>query len=325
MRILVVRLSALGDVVTGLHVLATLRARFSSAHIGWLVEDRFASLLRGHPQIDSLHVYERKRLRLPWNWWRIPGFVHDLRRERYDLALDLQGNLKSGVLARLAGAGRCVGLDRPLSREGNHLLVRERVPPPDGHRIDAYHRLVDHVFGNGVTAPAVLPADPEPHRAVVLHPGTSAFGAFKRWPLESYAALGDRLAAAGHGPILLTAGPGERPQADEVVTRMQTGARLVEPPGLPALRDVLAGARLVVAGDTGPAQIAAVLGVPTVVLFGPKDPRVLAPVGPHVRTVRTGVPCSPCTLRFCPAPVCMTEMSVDQVAENALDMLAEEG
>jgi ADP-heptose:LPS heptosyltransferase len=324
-RILLVRLSALGDVVTGLHVLSTLRARFCSAHIGWLVEDRFASLLLDHPQIDSLHVYERKRDRLPWNWWRIPGFVRRLRRERYDLALDLQGNLKSGVLARLSGAGRCVGLDRPLSREGNHLLVRERVPPPDGHRVDAYHRLVDHVLGNGVTAAAVLPAEPEPHGGVVLHPGTSAFGAFKRWPLESYAALGDRLAAAGRGPILLTAGPGERPQADEVRRRMKSEARLVEPPGLPALRNVLAGARLVVAGDTGPAHIAAALGVPTAVLFGPKDPRVLAPVGPRVRTVRTGVRCSPCTLRFCPAPVCMSEMSVDLVAVCALEMLAEEG
>jgi len=324
-RILLVRLSALGDVVTGLHVLSTLRARFCSAHIGWLVEDRFASLLLGHPQIDSLHVYERKRDRLPWNWWRIPGFVRRLRRERFDIALDLQGNLKSGVLARLSGAGRCVGLDRPLSREGNHLLIRERVPPPDGHRVDAYQRLVDHVFGNGVTAPALLPAVPEPHRAVVLHPGTSAFGAFKRWPLESYAALGDHLAAAGRGPVLLTAGPGERPQADEVARRMRTAATIVEPPGLRALANVLAGARLVVAGDTGPAHIAAVLGVPTVALFGPKDPGVLAPVGPRVRTVRTGIRCSPCTLRFCPDPVCMTEMSVELVAGQALEMLAEEG
>jgi lipopolysaccharide heptosyltransferase I len=324
-RILLVRLSALGDVVTGLHVLSTLKARFCSAHIGWLVEDRFASLLKDHPQIDSVHVYERKRVRLPWNWWRIPGFVRRLRRERYDIALDLQGNLKSGVLARLAGAGRCVGLDRPLSREGNHLLIRERVPPPDGHRVDAYHRLVDEVLGSGVTAPAILPAEPERHEGVVLHPGTSGFGAFKRWPLASYAALGDRLATAGAGPILLTAGPGERPQADEVRRQMKNGARLVEPAGLPALRDVLAGARLVVAGDTGPAHVAAALGVPTVVLFGPKDPRVLAPVGPRVRTVRTGVRCSPCTLRFCPAPVCMTEMSVDLVAECALEMLAEAG
>lgn len=325
MRILLVRLSALGDVVTGLHVLSTLRARFCSAHIGWLIEDRFAGLLEDHPQIDALHVYERKRVRLPWNWWRIPAFVRRLRRERYDFALDLQGNLKSGVLARLAGARRCVGLDRPLSREGNHLLVRERVPPPDGHRVDAYHRLVDRVLGDGVTAPAVLPADPEPHRGVVLHPGTSGFGAFKRWPTASYAALGDRLAATLGGPILLTAGPGERPQADEVRRQMTAEARLVEPPGLAALRNVLAGARLVVAGDTGPAHVAAALGVPTVALFGPKDPRVLAPVGPHVRTVRTGVRCSPCTLRFCPAPVCMTELTVDLVAESALAMLAEAG
>ena len=319
MRLLLVRLSALGDVAMALHVLSTVRARRPDARVGWLVEDRFAGLLEGHPQIDALHVYERRRARVPWALVR---FARELRRERYDLALDLQGNLKSGFLARLAGARRTVGLDAPLAREGNRFLVRERVRPPEGHRLDAYLALVDAVLGPGATAPAMLPAGGERHGSIVLHPGVSRFGAFKRWPAEKFAELADRLASRLGAPVILTAGPGERPDADDVRTRMRHEARIVEPRGLRPLADLLRGARLFVASDTGPAHIAAALGVPTLTLFGPKDPGILSPRGPRARAVRAGVRCSPCALRSCPDPVCMTTLPVDLVERDALDLLA---
>ncbi len=324
MRILIVRLSALGDVALSLHVLTTLRARFPSAQIGWLVEDRFAPLLRGLVELDSIHIYARKGLRFPWNWWRLPIFLRSVRRERYDVALDLQGNMKSGVLTALCGAKRKVGLGGALSREGNHLLVRERVAPPDTpHRLDAYLALVNHVFDDGPHTLAQLAADAPHHGAVVLHSGTSAFGAFKRWPSKRFAELADRLATRLSAPIWLTAGPGEQTQVEEVVAAMSQPARIVSPPDLTALVEVLAGARLVVAGDTGPAHLAAATGVPTVVLFGPKDPAVHAPRGAHVVTVRNGVRCSPCTLRVCPAPICMTELAVNPVEAAALRCVGE--
>lgn len=312
-----VRLSALGDVVAALHVLSTIRARIGSAFVGWLVEDRFAPLLRGHPQLDALHVYERRGFR----WLRLPALALALRRARYDLALDLQGNLKSGLLTRLSGAARRMGLAPPLSREGNRLLVRDLVAAPAGHRLDAYLALLDAALGPGPAAPALLPARPGDHGAVVLHAGTSRFGAFKRWPPERFAELGDLLAERLGAPVVLTAGPGERADADAVRGRMRREAAVAEPPGLGALVDLLAGARLVVAGDTGPAHLAAAAGVPTVVLFGPKDPAVMAPRGPRVRALRAGVRCSPCALRFCPDPVCMTRLEVGDVARAALDLL----
>jgi ADP-heptose:LPS heptosyltransferase len=314
-RLLLVRLSALGDVALSLHVLAAARARLPEAKIGWLVEDRFAPLLEGHPQLDRLHVYERRRAPFPWR------LVTGLRRERYDIALDLQGNLKSGLLARLAGARRTVGLDAPLAREGNRLLVRERVPPRPGHRLAAYLGLVDAALGPGPDPPGSLPADGEAHGAIVLHPGASRFGAFKRWPVASFAELGDRLGRRLGARVLLTAGPGERADADDVRRRMTHPAEVVEPEGLRLLADLIRGARLFVAADTGPAHIAAVLGVPTLTLFGPKDPRALAPVGPRARAVRAGVRCSPCALRFCPDPVCMTTLPVDLVERSALELL----
>jgi len=319
MRILLVRLSALGDVVTGLHPLSSLRTRYPEGRIGWLVEDRFAALLEGHPQLDRLHVYERGKYRRG-RLWALVRLLRGLRRERYDVALDLQGNLKSGVLTRLSGARRTLGLAPPLSREGNRLFLRELVTPPEGHRVDAYRRLVDAAFGPGPHAPPVLPASGGAPGAVVLHPGTSRFGAFKQWPLPHFAELGRRLAARLGAPVVVTAGPGEGSQAAEVARAIE-GARVAEPAGLRALADLLGGARLVVACDTGPAHIAATLGVPTLTLFGPKDPRHAAPVGPRARAVRKGVRCSPCALRYCPDPVCMTTLGVDEVEREALRLL----
>jgi ADP-heptose:LPS heptosyltransferase len=318
-RILLVRLSALGDVAMALHALSAVRAREPEARVGWLVEDRFQGLLEGHPQLDILHVYERRRSRVPWVF---AGFVRAPRRERYDIALDLQGNLTSGILARFAGARRTVGFLPPLSREGNGLFVRERVTPPEGHRLGALLALVDAALGPGPTPPGTLPVRGEPHGSIVLHPGVSRFGAFKRWPAASFAELGDRLAQRLGSPVILTAGPGERGDAEEVRTRMRHGAAIAEPAGLRALAELLAGARLFVASDTGPSHVAAVLGVPTLTLFGPKDPGLHAPRGPRARAVRAGVRCSPCALRSCPDPVCMTTLPVDLVERSALELLA---
>jgi len=316
-RILLVRLSALGDVVTGLHVLATLRVRQPEAYVGWLVEDRFAGLLEGHPQLDALHVYPRRSgvlrggLRLTLS----------LRRHRYETALDLQGNLKSGVLARLSGARRVVGLDGRHSREGNRLFVRDRVAAGPGHRNDAYWTLLDAVIGPGPRLLATLPAAAPPHGRIVFHPGVSRWLPFKRWPASSFAALGDRLATRLGTEVLVSSGPADREEANAVVGAMRTPARLADEPGLPALVRLLAGARLVVAADTGPAHLAAASGVPTVVLFGPTDPAVAAPLGPRVRSLRAGVRCSPCELRSCPDTVCMSGISVDAVESAALELL----
>jgi len=325
LRILVVRLSALGDVVIGLHVLSTLRARVGSAHIGWLIEDRFAPLLEGHPQIDTLHVYDRRLLGRRGGWRRLWALVRALRKERYDLVLDLQGNLKSGLLSRLSGAPRRVGLAVPLSSEGNRHFMTESIAAAPGHRIDGYRDVLDQLFGGGDSVPATLPAEPDGHDSVLLHPAVSGFGEFKRWPAQHFAELADRLSAALERPVILTVGPGERSQAEAVREQMSAEASIVEPPSLKALVNTLAGARVVVAADTGPAHLAAATGVPTVTLYGPKDPAVLAPLGPRTRAVRAGVRCSPCSLRSCPDPICMSELSVDQVEAVALELLGECG
>jgi len=274
-----------------------------------------APLIADHPQIDDLHIYARPPLRQAWHC------IREIRKQRYDLVLDLQGNLKSGLLARFCGAERCMGVGGSLSREGNHLFVRERVDPVPGNRVESYWALVDAALGPGPHEYGFLPAKPEPHGGVVLHPGVSGFGAIKKWPAESFAALGDRLHARLGAKVLITAGPGEREQAAAVREAMRAESRLVEPASLQALTNVLAGARLVVAGDTGPAHIAAATEVPTLSLFGPTDAGFTSAYGPTVGTVSAGVRCSPCKLRSCPDIICMRELSVDRVEARALELL----
>jgi lipopolysaccharide heptosyltransferase I len=355
LRILFVRLSALGDILFALPVFTRLRQAMPEAHITWLVDDRAASLLRGHPDIDELLVFPRKAwseaVRHPLKW---SGLARDarafLRRLRggHDIALDVQGNLKSGILTYLSRATRRIGFARRSCREGNWLFTNEHVDPPreKRHRLErdlsllsaldmepsfcaprfpiesenpAVDRLLKSAFPgrNGKAAGRPL---------IVLHPGTSHFGEFKRWPSDRYGATAHALARSTPCDILVTWGPDEEDLADAVVETSR-GAAVKSPPtgSLRQLAALLARADLLVAADTGPLHIAALLGIPVVALFGPKDPDIYAPVPvlAPVAVVRAGVPCSPCKLRKCDLRICMTEIEPEWVVAAALRLLEE--
>jgi heptosyltransferase I len=326
-RVLLTRLSALGDVVHCLPALAAVRAALPDAEIGWLVEDRHAEILAGHPQIDRLFVFHRRDGAV--------GAAIDVRRElrawRPDVAVDLQGNLRSAVLTWLSGAPRRIGLPRGEAREGAHRFATETVPPgpPREHRVDRALRLVAAL---GATSPAtpvppVIRADAvaavrgalaamrvAPGAYALLVPGTSDFGAFKRWPPARFGALASRIAAERGLPSLVAFGPGQRNLALLAVAASEGHARLApETAGLQQLLALLADAALVVGADSGPVALADAIGVPTVALFGPKDPLVYAPRAPRTRVVWKRVYCSPCRLRRCDDPICMTTMEVDEV------------
>lgn len=329
-RVLVIRLSALGDVLFALETVAALKNARPDVIVDFLVEDRFASLLQGHPQLATVHVYPRKTK------WRIPGHLLRLRRTRYDAVLDLHGIQKSALQVLCLRADRKLGFEAPGSREGSAFAYSEKiaVPEPLPHRADLGYLLLERL---GIRAPRTRPVLPVvappprlfaglPRPLVLLHPGTSAFAEFKRWPVERFGELAQRLCERGYG-VAVSYGPGEQ-QLAEAVQEVEPRARAVDGRAL-SLRG-LAGAMqqvdLVVAADTGPLHIAAAVGARCVALFGPKEvtrygPRAFDGNGHEV--LFADVPCRPCKRRDCVTPQCVLGLGVDRVEQAVLRALPE--
>lgn len=325
---LLIRLSALGDVLFALETVAALKNARPDLHLEFLVEDRFAELLRDHPQLDRVHVYPRKRkLAILPSLWR-------LRRERFDLVLDLHGIQKSALHVRFARSRCKVGYAAPGAREGSHRAYHHAIalPEPLPHRAEMGYSLLAALGIDAARArpqlatvtppPALLAGLPRP--LVVLHPGTSSFAPFKRWPAERFAQLAQRLAARGLG-VAVSCGPGEQALAAPIAAA-EPMARLIDGQslGLRGTAGVLAAADLVVAADTGPLHIAAATGTRVVALFGPKDERRYGPRaydGRAHEVLSAEVPCRPCTRRDCASPQCVLGLDVDTVEAAVLRAL----
>jgi ADP-heptose:LPS heptosyltransferase len=328
-RVLMIRLSALGDVLFALETVAALKQARSDVRIDFLVEDRFAGLLAGHPQIERVLVYPRRQK------FRIPGSLLRLCRTRYDAVLDLHGILKSALHVAFARSPRKLGFAPPGSREGAHWFYRTavRLPEPLPHRAERGAFLLRALGIEAQPAAPVL-AWPRPsvdpwagagRPRIVLHPGTSAFAKFKRWPAERFGVLAARLLGRGLC-VAVSFGPGERELAD-IVCRAAPGVRTIDGAalGLDGLGAALQQADLVVAADTGPLHLAAAAGVPVVALFGPKDPDLYGPrahgdARHHV--LFADVPCRPCRRRDCASPQCVLGLEVDAVEQAVLQALA---
>jgi len=343
-RILCIRLSGLGDVVHTLPALSLLRKHRPLAHITWIVEDRFAGLLAGHPFIDELIAVPRtlwgRSLRNPLRWSGVLPEMADLalelRRRHFDVSIDFQSSIKSAWLVAAAGARSRVGFAPPVAREFAHLAANRfvRVPARGCHRIERALALLAPLGIPTRFEPAVLPCGDEhagtvdrlcaelPRPLVVMHPGSSEFAAFKRWEPERYAQVARRLMAERGAGVLVTWGPGEEALALRLVGA--TGHKAVMAPRLTHLQQltrVLSQADLFIGGDTGPMHMASALGRPVVALFGPKDETQTGPYYGRAEVVTAPVSCRPCTRRRCPEPRCMAEISVEQVLAAALRVL----
>jgi lipopolysaccharide heptosyltransferase I len=299
-RILIIRPSALGDVCRSVHVAASLRAAFPDAHIAWLVQRGFEDAVRAHPAVDEVLPFARREMARPWrprSGRALRAFVADLRRRRFDLVVDAQGLARSGLIALATGARTRIGFAG--AREGAWLAYNRRVAAPaDGHAVDRMLALAVAAGGRAsVDLRLFVPAEdaawwererpwrsPSERPVVVLAP--TARWRCKQWPAERFAALAAGQLAAGRNVVLVGA-PGE-----EVAVAAARPAGAPEAGGDAAgvldlagrtrvgqMMAVLAGASAVVAGDSAALHMAAGLGVPTVALFGPTDPRLVGPRG----------------------------------------------
>lgn len=347
-KILIIRLSAIGDVVHVLPALRCLRRHRPYAYIAWLVEDRVADLLDGHPDLDEVIVFPRKRWREglfgPLQLLKTVAsvfrfFRNELRAKGFDVALDFQGNLKSGVMTYLSGAPVRVGFGKQDCREYNYLFTNRHAGPQQerAHRVEKYLSLLTALGIKPAYERSTIRISPEdidyarksmeacvsgPGPVVVIHPGTSQFGAYKRLPVKLLIELGDRLVEELDAQVVLTWGPDEEGMAKEIVSGMKGGGCLAPRSfNLARLAGIIGQADLFISVDTGPMHIASVLGVPQVAIFGPKDPAIYGPYNEQSRVVWKNVECSPCVKRTCNDPICITEITADEVFAAVRELL----
>ena len=350
-KIVVIRLSALGDVIFALPAVEGLARRWPDAAITWIVEDKAATILEGRRELDRIIVFPRRRLRKLWpNPLKWPALIllllryfREIRREKYDILYDFQGNLKSGIHTLIARSRKKVGFSRAHVKEMSHLFYGEkRTPPPQAiHRMEKFFSLPFPDFRKEEILPPDLQVKdeileraasdveqllPGGSSIAVLHPGTSQFGAFKRWPALRFGSLARRLHAERGIRSLVTWGPGEKELAEEAAAASE-GCAVVAPEtrSLQELFGLIAQGKLFVAADSGPLHMANCLGIPCVALFGPKDPALYSPYfQPAVVGRRDDKDCTPCNRRECDDPICMTGLDVEPVLQAALKMLDSE-
>ena len=339
-RILLVRLSHLGDVVHALPVFHALRKRHPDSEIGWAVQPEFAGLLREMPGLDKIFEFDRKGGL--WAWKRL---IPQLRSWGPDLTVDCQGNLKSAAVTRLSGASRRVGFHRADWREpiGALALTEMAAPARAGkqHALDRTEALVTHLAPSAhwSTTPSLSNKELEQARKcwqefalrrapVLLH--LSAEEDVRAWPVSAFCELARELLAKGHD-VLLLSGPTEEAEgrmAQRELADLPTIRHWVGQRGLRELAGFLTVAAehccRMVACDTGPMHLAVACGVNVLGLAGPQDPAQTGPYslieGDSTKqdslTSHKQPACSPCLARRCThmqGPVCMSSIQVEEV------------
>jgi heptosyltransferase-1 len=299
MKILIVRVGALGDVLHALPAVAALRQAQPGLQIDWVVERRWAAVLGDGdgggpygpgPIVDRVHIAETQR------WSRSPSSVgtlrsilklrRQLREQRYDVAVDMQGTLRSAVIGRMSGAPRFCGFADPRESLAGH-LYRTKIPRQGVHVVEQGAALLGAAMGialkpESVELPHAAWADAwaeeliHGRRVCVLAPG-AGWGA-KRWPAQHFGALAKRLDAQGF-TVMVNARRKDDALAASVIAS-SGGTAQVAICNVTGMIALVRRTALLIGGDSGPTHLAAALGIPVVALFGPTDPARNGPWGP---------------------------------------------
>ncbi|WP_238525681.1 MULTISPECIES: glycosyltransferase family 9 protein [Acidobacterium] len=338
LRVLLVRLGAMGDILHSLPAVTALRRAHPEWTLGWAVEPQWSELFcaahatpgtAGMPLVDALHMVPAKRWAKAWmrrsTREEVMAVRRELRAQHYDVAVDLQGAVRSALLARSAGTPRLIGEAVPREPAAKWLF-KEKVPTRGVHVIEQSIEVVNAIAGDHLdfTLP-LLPTDTEseafaatlPQPFVLLSPG-AGWGA-KRWPAARYGAVARALAAQGFH-VCINSGPMEMALAEEIV-QSSGGVVHTLTPSLSKLMAITRRAALVIAGDTGPLHLACALGRPTVGIFGPTDPARNGPFGNDFRVLRHPESKRDHTRRAEPEAGLLT-ITPEAVTAAALDLLA---
>lgn len=344
-RFLIVRLGAIGDVVHALPLASAIKDARPDCHLAWAVEPTPGEVLLGNPDVDDI-------LRVDTRAWRknlpaggLTALMRDLRAIRStgaDVAIDAQGLIKSGLLAWASGAPVRVGFAHRACREGmNVLFTTHHAHPPENP-----HHVIEKNLS--LLRPLGLPAPPrekyrfplretqaegewaerclaragrlERRPLLVMHPGGG--WATKRWAPVRFARLADHWLERSAGDALLIWGPGERGMAQEVADAMRGRPCLAPATSVREMMALIRRGACFAGGDSGPAHLAAAMGVPCLMIMGPTEPVRNGPWGcGHVVLYRR-LACSGCYARTCPDTECLARVGAEEAADGLNRLLA---
>lgn len=332
MNILIVKLSALGDVIHALPVSAALKHRYPEAHLTWVVEPPAYDIVKHNPLVDEIIVFEKKKFK-SWSGLcrEYPPFKKLLARRKYDLSIDLQGLFKSAAVIWAAGAKKKVGYCD--MREGANLLSKAVIGPhAQGHIVDRYLDTLMNLPGDN--GPIYFPwqfnaaekarvkemmategLNPDT-KYVALAVGTNWGN--KCWSPESFARLADLLHEEGLEVVLLGFGAKDEARAEAIMEQAkEVPVNFVSRTSLGETAVLIKGARAVVGGDTGNLHLAAALETPVMMLMGPTNPERNGPYKQLDHVITAGRSCDGCWQRKCPKQLdCLSTITPEAVLEK---------
>ena len=345
MRILIVKLSAIGDIVHALPAAAAIRANLPDAEVSWVVEQRSAEIVRGSSVVDHLIEIDTRSMR---GGKVIDEILLDMtqqaklvRQRKYDIAIDLQGLIKSAVIAKISGAKRRWGFSRSGLREpAGRLLLTDTVKTPDRcHVIRKNLHLVAGALGfayddtrlefpiavsaeHTAEADAVLTQMGD--RFAILNPGGG--WVTKLWHAEKFGELADRIYDETGMASLVATGPAESDLAERVAAASRSGRIVLAQPSLKGFYELARRAAVYIGGDTGPTHIAVAAGAPTVGIFGPTEWWRNGSLTPgDIGVGREDIGCRvDCHRRTCGKWICM-DISVETVMDAVRTRLTSHG
>ncbi len=318
MKILLIKLSSLGDIIHTLPALSLLREAFPNARIDWVTEELPATLLSGHPYIDKVFVYKR----YVWpdylktgKWFKLlnetRAFFKDIKNG-YDIILDFQGLLKSGIITALTKGKRKIGFE---GKEFNYLFLKEKVSTNyNDHAILRYLKLVEHL---GIPIRHIdFPLSynhrkwdfPKPF--VAINP--LARWQSKLWFREKWVALAKALNKLGY-KVVFTGNINDSIYISDVCKNIPDAVNLSGRTPLKELASLYKQANLVISVDTGTMHLAAAVGTPVIALFGPTAPWRTGPFGKQHKVIYHGLFCQPCFKKKCPTRLCLKTIKVEEV------------
>ena len=320
MRILIVKLSSIGDLFHALPAVHSLKVGLD-ASIDWVTTTAYVDLVNCFDDVDHAIAFPRKNF-----FKHLSRFKKELRANHYDLIIDLQGLLKSAAVARLARGDKRIGPS--FHREGSHLLYSAvaGVRNKDRHAVLENLDIASHLEIESdasqfpVTFPDVTVSGKSPRIGICP---TSRWET-KNWPLARFAAVAKELQESLQASIVLLGGPADIKVCNQIEATLDAPCEnLAGKTTLVEMGSQLQTIDLLIANDSGPVHMAAAIGKPTLVIFGPTQPHRTGPFGEGHRVIKTNLPCQPCCKRTCKQPdiPCITGVSVDSVIKAAHDML----